>query len=750
MKRCISIPAFILCVSFIQHGHSGETTPNLADQANRLDATLWKKEVQAQEYEKTFFQLWDVLRNTSDKCAALKAFPFSSLKLGKPGTPEQFKWGIQRLKFGGEEERALTQPQWSELLDALNADGYQLLECEWHHPKFDVDTQGFAHSTINMLLHVVRTAQQERYVIKGALQIDWSKEKDKNGNFIPDKIDARDITVISRKGLPAFVESKVWSVDDLRVSLSHLSTPEPLILYDLDRDGLSEIILPGWNLIFWNRGKGQFEIQPILKKPITKVTGAILADFDNDGQPDLICAPENSELVMVKGLPDGKFSQEVRNLGIKVDTALALTAGDIDKDGALDLFLSQYRWPVAGQMAATPYYDANDGPPSYLLHNDGHGNFTDITEQAGLSKKRNRRTFSTSLVDLNNDSFPDLLVVSDFCGVDLYFNDGHGHFSDVTDKAFNNTKLFGMGHTIADFNGDGKFDLYAIGMSSTTARRLEAMKLNREDLPEHNAMRMKMGYGNRMYLGNGDGTFADAPFESSVNRTGWSWGVTAFDFENDGYPDIFVANGFKSGKSCKDYCTEFWRHDIYLDTSKPNPSITSFINRNPDMYSPRVSWNGFEHKNLLMNLNGKDFINVAFLMGVAYEFDGRAVVSDDLNGDGKVDLLVTEFSYEINAALHVALNSFDSGNNWIGVQLREEGGGFTPVGAQITVASASGRQNGVIVTGDSYRAQHANTKHFGLSKDAQAEYIEVKWANGKTRRIEKPAINHYHYIAPEK
>lgn len=750
MRRCIFLPALILFLSFIQHGKSGEPTPNLAEQANRLDETLWKKEVRAQVYENTFYQLWDELRNTADKFPVLKAFPFSSLKLGNPGTPENMKWGIQRFKLDGGEGRVLTQPQWSDLLDSLKADGYQLLECEFHHPKFDIDPQGGVHSTMNMLLHVVRSAQQERFAIKGALQIDWSKKKDKNGNFIPDKIDARDITVVSRKGPPAFVDGKVWSSAELGISPRHLSTPEPLIAYDLDHDGLSEIILPGWNLVYWNQGNGKFEIKPLLQKPIRKVTGAILADFDNDGQPDLICAPEDSELVMVKGLPGGKFSQEAKNLGIKVNMALAMTAGDLDKDGALDLFVSQYRWPIAGQMAATPYFDANDGPPSYLLHNDGHGNFTDITEQAGLSKKRNRRTFSTSLVDVNNDGFPDLLVVSDFCGVDLYYNDGHGHFNDVTDNALSSTKLFGMGHAIADFNCDGKFDFYAIGMSSTTARRLEAMKLNRDDLPEYNAMRMKMGYGNRMYLGNGDGTFVDAPFDGSVNRTGWSWGVTAFDFENDGYPDIFVANGFKSGQSCKDYCTEFWRHDIYLDISKPNSSITSYLNRKPDLYSPRISWNGFEHKNLLMNLNGKDFINVAFLMGVAYEFDGRAVVSDDLNGDGKVDLLVTEWGYEINSALHMAFNNFDSGNNWIGVQLREEGSGFTPVGAQITVSSAFGKQIALIVTGDSYRAQHENTKHFGLSKDAQVEYIEVKWANGKTRRIEKPAINHYHYVAPEK
>src|SRR5256885_12004139 len=90
------------------------------------------------------------------------------------------------------------------------------------------------------------------------------------------------------------------------------------------------------------------------------------------------------------------------------------------------------------------YYDANDGFPAYLLRNDGQGNFTDATEASGLGKKRWRRIYSASLVDLDSDGHPDLLTVSDFAGLDLYRNDGHGHFEDVTEKWVSDGHGFGM------------------------------------------------------------------------------------------------------------------------------------------------------------------------------------------------------------------------------------------------------------------------------------------------------------------
>jgi len=401
----------------------------------------------------------------------------------------------------------------------------------------------------------------------------------------------------------------------------------------------------------------------------------------------------------------------------------------------------------------TPFYDANDGHPSYLLLNRGDGTFDDATASAGLGPKRYRRTFGASFVDLDGDHDLDLLVSSDFAGTDVYFNDGAGHFSDETDAVLEEASNFGMGHAIADFNQDGAVDFFVIGMASTTVRRLNQMGLIREDRPEYLEMRTRMGYGNRMYLAQGSRAFRQPEFKDSVARSGWAWGTAAFDFDSDGDLDLYIANGHISGKTTKDYCTQFWRHDAYTGDSEANPAVVNLfsITKSP-LLKNNYSWDGHQKNHLFMNQSGEDFVNVAFLMNVALGEDSRSVVSDDFDGDGRPDLLVTSKHHDWSRdlyynKLHVFMNRWPIQNNWIGVRLRIEAGGPSTIGAVVRIRSDSGEQIAHIVTGDSFRAQHAPMKHFGLGPDAQVDFIEVTWPDGSVEMIEDPTINTYHRIS---
>jgi len=455
---------------------------------------------------------------------------------------------------------------------------------------------------------------------------------------------------------------------------------------------------------------------------------------------------------LVTGNANGQFDRPGRRVWKApqpLQFPFLLTAGDVDGDGHLDIWLAQYKAPYFDGNMPTPYYDANDGEPSFLLLNDGLGNFVDTTENAGLAPKRYRRTYSASFIDLDDDGDLDLTVVSDFAGVDLYYNDGHGHFTDLTNTKLSESHLFGMSHCFGDFNKDGKLDLLAIGMNSYVAQRLDNLKLKLDRFPDYGAMRSKMGYGNRMYLSKND-TFVQSLLNDQVARTGWSWGATAFDLDNDGDEDIYVANGHKSRQTVKDYEPQFWCHDIYVANSKPDVVkklyFQSFGNKH---YGRGESYGGYYKNKLFLNENGKSFLEVGYLMGVALEQDSRNVVSDDLDADGRVDLVVTTWNNSPqphDPTLVVFRNRCENGNNWIGLHLHENGPGTSPLGAKVTLTFAEGKQIRHLVTGDSHRSQHATTVHFGLGKATNVRSVEIRWPNGKTEQITNPTINRYHEV----
>src|SRR6185436_14413080 len=144
-------------------------------------------------------------------------------------------------------------------------------------------------------------------------------------------------------------------------------------------------------------------------------------------------------------------------------------------------------------------------------------------ESAGLSRKRFRRVYSASLVDLDRDGDLDLILVSDFCGVDAFENNGKGQFTDATDKWFDETRGFGMAHALTDFNADGNTDFLMIGMNSPTVDRLTSMQAERPYDSDDTGMSQRVTYGNRLYFGRPDGTWKQNPLSAAVARTGWSW-----------------------------------------------------------------------------------------------------------------------------------------------------------------------------------------------------------------------------------
>ena len=161
----------------------------------------------------------------------------------------------------------------------------------------------------------------------------------------------------------------------------------------------------------------------------------------------------------------------------------------------------------------------------------------------------------------------------------------------------------------------------------------------------------------------------------------------------------------------------------------------------------KISWNGFEHNVLFLNGGNGSFENVAFLMGMSHEYDSRSVVSNDLDADGRPDLLVVEQRWLPDSRevfrqyVHVLRNEWPGERHWIGAHL--DGKGISPIGAVVTLHTSKGTQVVPIVTGDSFSAQHAPTVHFGLG-DAKPKSLEVRWSNGRKTRLVTPTEGKYH------
>jgi hypothetical protein len=760
-RRGARAAALALLIALLQPGCQDERTASLAEwkaERARLDATVWADEQLAQEYERTLVALWDALlraRRRGDhaqKVAVLTSIGFESIELGTPRRIDALDHGIEIFEFAPP-YTALSADAWTAFVSKLAGTGYRLVQSEWYLVEFTPPSQGVpARSEVAVTLHLVDSGNGRRIAIEGKLALEWSERRDENGNFVPAAIDASDLRMLTRPGPPVF--RRVLSVQ--QPLQDKLSPIHPVLLYDLDKDGLPEVVLVRASRVLRNRGDGRFQNEPLLDDPFLQMETAltetgVIADLNGDGHPDLLSTRARGDLVLYLGDAEGRFAEEpmvTPHFEQPLRGPSVLTVGDIDGDADLDVWLAQYKPPYLGGQMPTPYYDANDGHPAYLLLNDGAGNFTDVTEAAGLGPRRHRRTYASSFFDLDDDGDLDLLVVSDFAGVDLYHNDGSGRFTDANHTLLGDRHMFGMSASFADFDLDGRTDFFVAGMTSTTAERLESLGLGREDQPEIRAMRMRMIFGNRMFLAS-DGGWREPAFGVQVARTGWTWGTTAFDFDNDGDPDLFAANGHVSGESVKDYYHNFWCHDVYQGTSDPNEALgVLFTEKMRGLAMGKESWDGHQKNQLLMNRGGTGFVNVAFLLGVADAFDGRSGVSADLDRDGRVDLLVVEDRATQGQKLHVYRNQLETQNAWIGVELREEGTHTSPVGARVAVRTAGREHVGRVVTGDTIMGQHGPILHFGLGREASVEELEVRWLNGTSQLLRNPEIGRYHYVAP--
>jgi hypothetical protein len=250
---------------------------------------------------------------------------------------------------------------------------------------------------------------------------------------------------------------------------------------------------------------------------------------------------------------EGKFT--LRERLSSVPFGLSPTAADYDQDGDLDLLVLRYGADgseIGDFPTPHPFHNARNGGANVLLQNQGDFSFADVTDDSGLGVENYRFSFAASWEDYDNDGDLDLYIANDFGPNQLFRNDGK-YFIDESSPSGTQDWGFGMSATWADYDRDGFMDLYVSSMFSGAGNQIVAQADFNPTMPEETRLKyLKMVRGNTLLRNLGQGVFADVTNPMAEGFGGWAWGSRFADLNNDGWEDLYVANGYISQPDTED------------------------------------------------------------------------------------------------------------------------------------------------------------------------------------------------------
>jgi len=512
---------------------------------------------------------------------------------------------------------------------------------------------------------------------------------------------------------------------------------------DVDGDGEDEIYVcqPGGlpNRLYKNDGRGHF--RDISKESgldiLDDTTCALFVDLRNTGRQDLVLVrPTQPMLFLNDGT--GRFTplpQAFHFASAPQGTFTSVSAADYDRDGRLDLYFctyvyfqseAQYRYP-------TPYHDARNGPPNFLLRNcldRDPPHFEDVTAAAGMDHNNCHFSFAAAWCDYNGDGWPDLYVANDFGRKNLYRNT-NGHFRDVAEEAGVEDIGPGMSSAWLDYDGDGRPDLLVSNMWSACGQRIvndPAFGPGRED-PKLRDIYRRHVKGNSLFHNQGDGTFAYTGDSQGIEMGHWAWSCDGCDFDNDGTPEIYIACGMLTNNSHTDLMSYFYRQVVAKSPAgaERKAAYENGWNAINQLIREDCSWAG-RQPNVLYGRRGDRYYDLSGVGGIDPEQDSRAFAFFDLEGDGCIDLAVKS---RLGPQVRIFQNNCGTGRRRIGFALRGTKSNRDAVGARIEVDG----QAKWVVAGSGYLSQHTKRIYFGLGDRGRAERVRITWPSGLVRDL---------------
>ncbi len=552
--------------------------------------------------------------------------------------------------------------------------------------------------------------------------------------------------------------------------------PAGITATDVDNDGWYDLFIPDGEAskLFRNDRDGSFT-------DITAESGlaghdgvsvALFADYDNDGWKDVFISRTFTPNRLLRSNGPGAdgivtFTDVTEQAGIGEDCCTTVGSwGDVDNDGDLDLYVGRYLDP---RLAIPTTFYARNGEPNQLYRNDGDGTFTNVTEQAGVGEVG--LCLGTVFGDYDDDGDADLYVANDFGRKPLYRNRGDGTYDDVTVETGTLAYGAGMSASFGDYDNDGRLDIYVAHIRSEEGWFAEWPTVGRymlntwrqgvwvSDMPLYfEIMRQSglgfvqtfqdMASGNTLLRNRGDGTFEDTTWHAAANPPGWFWGSGFADFDNDGWQDLYAANGWVYNDEDTEIELEFLNNVV---SEMKEYKTGSFFN--PANFG-NESWHGWErNRHLRSNGPGEDGRVTFQEIGRATDTDlltnSRGTAFADFWNRGVLDIAVAA-STDRHALLK---NEVGARRDWLAVELvgaageLADGSNRDAVGARVVIESGGLKQTREVALGDGYGSQNTLRLYFGLGGERGDEApvvdaVVVRWPrSGREQRFERVAGN---------
>jgi tetratricopeptide (TPR) repeat protein/thiol-disulfide isomerase/thioredoxin len=520
---------------------------------------------------------------------------------------------------------------------------------------------------------------------------------------------------------------------------------------DYDNDGFDDLYvcqpsgLP--NRLYHNRGDGTFE-------DVTEAAGvgvldntpcALFADVNNNGHQDLVVVTANGPLLFLNQ-GNGRFALKpgaFRFAQPPQGTFTGAAFGDYDRDGRLDIYfclysyykgLEQYHFPV-------PYYDARNGPPNFLFHNEGDATFQDVTSATGLNQNNDRFSFDCTWCDFDQDGWPDLYVVNDFGRKNLYHNNRDGTFTDIAEEAGVVDVGPGMSSCWFDYDNDQNLDLYVSDMWEASGMRLTAQTNFLEQMPANvRALFRHHAKGNSLFCNLGNGRFEDRSAVAGVEKAGWSWSCHAWDFGHDGRSHVYIANGMISGPSRDDLESFFWQQVVSRSPADTHPTLAYELGWNAinELIRSDGTWAGYQRNVFFFNNGDGTFSDISGAVGLDLPDDSRAFALADFDHDGRLEIALKN---RTGPQLRILRCEATGLGNALALRLRGTRSNRDAIGAVVILETIEGRQMKLLQAGTGFSSQHTKEISFGMGKAVSAS-AEIRWPSGNVQHFEGLPANH--------